>query len=258
MNQIGYIYKANEYFNGREDFMISREWSKVDRRYLRLIGARKAVAIEKYRLRLWSGCGRLMWCRLEAMAMLACPSRGGRFWRGLSVWMKGRVSRVWVLTRIGPSMGWLPLRGETLRAGCRSAKVNATESPLGWLLIRRGKDGKSLISKAQFEAGERLRNDFELAGMSPKVTQGWGGLPMGGKQGAAYRGMDYSLMQLSARGRFNTAVDAMGPGLSDIAVWVCCFMEGLEAAERRLGWPVRSGKLVLGLAFDRLQKHYGI
>jgi hypothetical protein len=39
---------------------------------------------------------------------------------------------------------------------------------------------------------------------------------------------------------------------------VICQGEGLEAAERALGWPVRAGKLVLQLALDRLVSHYGL
>ena len=39
---------------------------------------------------------------------------------------------------------------------------------------------------------------------------------------------------------------------------VVCAGEGLETAERALGWPVRAGKLVLQLALDRLVVHYRI
>jgi len=37
---------------------------------------------------------------------------------------------------------------------------------------------------------------------------------------------------------------------------VCCFLEGLEAAEKRMGWSARSGKIVLRIALQRLKKHY--
>jgi hypothetical protein len=36
----------------------------------------------------------------------------------------------------------------------------------------------------------------------------------------------------------------------------CCHLEGLEAAEKRLGWSARSGKIVLRIALDRLRRHY--
>ena len=36
----------------------------------------------------------------------------------------------------------------------------------------------------------------------------------------------------------------------------CCCLEGLEAAEKRLGWSARSGKIVLRIALMRLHQHY--
>jgi len=37
---------------------------------------------------------------------------------------------------------------------------------------------------------------------------------------------------------------------------VVCAGEGVPVAERALGWPARSGRLVLGIALDRLADHY--
>jgi hypothetical protein len=39
---------------------------------------------------------------------------------------------------------------------------------------------------------------------------------------------------------------------------VVCAGEGMRDAERALGWPARAGKLVLGLALDRLARYYRI
>ena len=64
--------------------------------------------------------------------------------------------------------------------------------------------------------------------------------------------------QLAARQRFDGAVAAAGPGLSDILWRVVCAGEGLPDAERALAWPVRSGKLVLRLALDRVAGFYRI
>ncbi|MFP4003568.1 MAG: DUF6456 domain-containing protein, partial [Alphaproteobacteria bacterium] len=49
-----------------------------------------------------------------------------------------------------------------------------------------------------------------------------------------------------------------GPGLADALLQVCCHLKGLEEAERALGWPRRSGKLVLAIALERLAVHYGM
>ncbi len=126
--------------------------------------------------------------------------------------------------------------------------VNLAESPLAWL-VRRGH-----VSAAQFEAGERLRADFMRAGQAPRVTMRWDAAP-GGKNLAA---PDPTTSQISARQRFDAAVAAAGPGLSDVLWRVVCLGEGLETAERAMGWPSRAGKLVLALALDRLVAHYGI
>lgn len=127
--------------------------------------------------------------------------------------------------------------------------VNLAESPLAWL-ARRGH-----ISPAQLLASERLRADFHHAQLGPRVTMRWDPLPAraGGQGGAP----DPSGGQIAAKHRFEAGVAACGPGLSDIAWRVICQGEGLEAAERALGWPVRAGKLVLQLALDRLVSHYG-
>ena len=50
---------------------------------------------------------------------------------------------------------------------------NEAESPLTWLRARRGKDGKPLISEAQYLAGERLRMDFERAMLARRTTLNW-------------------------------------------------------------------------------------
>jgi len=59
----------------------------------------------------------------------------------------------------------------------RPALVDESESPLGWLRRRKDKSGAPMIDIAQFEAGERLRRDFFYAGLSPRVTASWDGIP---------------------------------------------------------------------------------
>lgn len=131
-------------------------------------------------------------------------------------------------------------------------RVNPGESPLAWLRSR------EMVSERQWLAGEMLRRDWELAGLGPRVTMRWDAAPASpGRRGAP--GMpDPTISQLSARERFDSAVRAAGPGLSDILWRVVCACEGLGAAERALGWPVRAGKLVLAFALDRVAEFYRI
>jgi hypothetical protein len=56
------------------------------------------------------------------------------------------------------------------RCAVRSVTVNLAESPLGWLFAR------GFVTRRQFEAGERLRSDWERAELAPKVP--WSGTPV--------------------------------------------------------------------------------
>jgi len=48
----------------------------------------------------------------------------------------------------------------------------------------------------------------------------------------------------------------LGPGLSDVVLRCCCYLEGLETVEKKLAWSARSGKIVLRIALLRLRRHY--
>ena len=139
----------------------------------------------------------------------------------------------------------------------RSVKVNEGESPLGWLFRRKGPDGRPLITETQFKAGERLRADFTLARLTPRLAVDLSAPVVAGRHGAR---SDTLLpeMVLAAKQRFSRALSTVGPGLSDLLVDVCCHLIGLEAAEKQKGWPQRSAKIVLQIALDRLAAHYGI
>lgn len=135
------------------------------------------------------------------------------------------------------------------RKGRRSVTVNLAESPLTWLFAR------GHLSEAQFGAGERLRADWERAQLSPGVTMRWDAVRI---HGTGDRGLSPSERQIAARQRFDGAVAAAGPGLSDVLWRVVCAGETLPDAERALAWPARSGKLVLRLALDRVAQFYRI
>lgn len=138
--------------------------------------------------------------------------------------------------------------GKAPRRGQRSVTVNLAESPLGWLAAR------GLVDARQVEAGERLRADYERASLAPSVTMRWDAGPRGRHAGA--QALDPTMAQIAAKRRFDDAVSAVGRGLSDILWRVVCAGEGVPVAERALGWPARAGRVVLGLALNRLADHY--
>lgn len=132
----------------------------------------------------------------------------------------------------------------------RTVTVNLAESPLGWLKSR------GLISERQFAAGELLRQDWERSQLPPSVTMRWDSPPPDRNARGAPEAPDLAPPQLAARRRFHAAVGEAGPGLGDILWRTVCAGEGMRDAEQALGWPARAGRLVLGLALDRLADHY--
>ena len=136
----------------------------------------------------------------------------------------------------------------------RKLRVNLAESPVQVLGRRRDKDGSPFLSADLIAAAERLREDFELSQMGPSVTQNWERFLTGGQRGQfSPKGGGGSER---AKERLIAALADLGPGLGDIVLRVCCFVEGVEAAERDMGWAARSGKIVLRIALTRLRRHY--
>lgn len=134
----------------------------------------------------------------------------------------------------------------------RSVTVNLAESPLGWLFSRKH------VTQRQFDAGERLRCDWERAQLAPGVTMAWDAAPVGRRRGGSASSPDATGAQIDARRRFDAAVAAAGPGLAEILWRVVCAGEGMREAESALGWPARAGKLVLTFALDRVADYYRI
>jgi hypothetical protein len=138
----------------------------------------------------------------------------------------------------------------------RKLRYNAAESPVAVLARRRDKDGQVFLDNDLVAAAERLREDFELAQMGPRVAQNWDRFLTGGDHGAARRAINASPGAQSAKDRVAAALTDLGPGLGDVTLRCCCFLEGLETAEQHLGWAARSGKVVLRIALQRLRRHY--
>ncbi|MGD9669980.1 MAG: DUF6456 domain-containing protein [Hyphomicrobiaceae bacterium] len=153
---------------------------------------------------------------------------------------------------------------EAVRLGPSRARIgpldSASESPLTWLYKRRDKTGATLISQTQFEAGERLRFDFEIAQLMPRVTIDWARAATGCSRTSAraHHGLELGERALAARERVSRALTAVGPELASVLIDVCCHLKGLEQLERAAGWPQRSAKIILQVALSALARHYGL
>lgn len=152
--------------------------------------------------------------------------------------------------RAHPADGELRTSANPARRRARSVTVNLSESPLGWLHAR------GHLSDRQFDAGEKLRADWERAHLAPRVTMRWDPTPVGGTKHPGPGVLDETEAQIFAKQRFADAIGHLGSDLSDIAWRIICGGEGTPLAEKNLGWPARSGKLVLKIALDRLADFY--
>ena len=139
--------------------------------------------------------------------------------------------------------------GEAVVDGA-AVKVTIGDSPLARLKHR------GLVNATQFAAGEKLRRDFTLAQLTPRMGVNWEAPVVSGGRGAGSDSI--SEIALAARQRLNKALAAVGPELSDLLFDVCCHLQVLDACETARGWARRSARVVLTIALDRLAGHYGM
>lgn len=141
--------------------------------------------------------------------------------------------------------------------GRRAARAaNLGESPIAWLARRRDSAGRAWLTPVEIAAAEKLREDFVLAGTVGRLTMAWDAGPRA--RGGRGPGQEPAERARAAKDRIARALDAVGSGLREILEHVCFAGSALDAAERGLGLPRRSGKAVLKLALQRLAAHYGM
>ncbi|PFG62963.1 hypothetical protein AXZ77_1552 [Thioclava sp. ES.031] len=127
----------------------------------------------------------------------------------------------------------------------RRVRANLAESPLAVLARRRDKQGRPFLGADLVAAGERLREDFELAQMGPRVGQNWerfltGG---GGARAVSPRAGDGRRLRHRARaGGAGAARSGAGPGRHGAA---------LLLLPRRAGDGGEAARLVGALGQDR-------
>jgi hypothetical protein len=115
---------------------------------------------------------------------------------------------------------------------------------------------RKLIDTVQFEAGERLRRDYTLAQLTPRMGVDLSTPFVPGRRAA--KPDHFTDTVLAAKQRFAAAMAAAGPELSNLLFDLCCDLRGIETIETSRGWPRASAKVVLGIALNRLSAHYGL
>jgi hypothetical protein len=178
----------------------------------------------------------------------------------------GRIARYQITAAGRSALADMMARNESARsAGTdsiaqrtvpRRIRYSMAESPLAGLARRRDRSGDRFLDDHLVHAGERLREDFELAQMEAGVLGDWDGFLVSLRSNGPPVQSDASAGIRKAQARVIAALQDLGPGLSDVTVRCCCLLEGLEAAEKKLGWSARSGKIVLRIALMQLTRHY--
>lgn len=203
----------------------------------------------------------------QAMALkswIACPDDAGRI-RRYFITNAGRAAlRRLTAADENRAQGFGEVSNDTASAswefpkevdGMRTrARYYATESPLLGLARRKDRDGTPFLSADLVKAGERLREDFELAQIGGPAA-----LTCDAFLNAPDQPDDINHVPPAARAardRVRAALRDLGDGLGDVALRCCCLLEGLEVTERKLGWSARSGKIVLRIALQRLRQHF--
>ncbi len=142
--------------------------------------------------------------------------------------------------------------GNSRKRPRRTVTINLSESPLSWL------HAHGYLSDRQLLAGEKLRGDYEAACLAARTTMVWDASPVSKGRRGAPAPFSPTERAINAKQRFDGAIAALGRDLADIAWRVICAGEGVPVAERAMGWPLRSGKLVLRIALDRLADYYRV
>lgn len=135
-------------------------------------------------------------------------------------------------------------------------RTSLPDTPVVALARRRDPAGGPFLERPLVRAAERIQDDFELAQMEPRRGQNWGNFLTAGIDGTEPRGLPAFDGAAAARDRVNAALRDLGPGLGDVVLECCCKLQGLETAEKKLGWSARSAKIVLRIALQRLKAHY--
>lgn len=164
--------------------------------------------------------------------------------------------RAWLTRQSAAADPFRTQHGEVidLGAGLRQERAASSLDALGRLM---GEGGRPYLGEMERAAAQRLETDFEQAHLRPRLTLNITA-PRSRRMADSAASETLTASALDARRRVMAALDAAGPGLKDMLFEIVCLSQGLNEAERALGWPQRSGKAVVRLGLQRLAEHYGL
>ena len=113
----------------------------------------------------------------------------------------------------------------------KAKRTGPTETPLAILARRRDKSGQAFLSRKLVAAGQRLEEDFEIAKLKASGDEKWDQCLI---DIAPQVAKSKDPRQREAVERLAAALRELGPGLGDIALQCCCYLEGLETTEKTL------------------------
>lgn len=138
----------------------------------------------------------------------------------------------------------------------RPTRINTSLSALDRLYRRRDRDGQTLLSSAEYEAGRRYAQDYALAGYAHISTQNY---QSAGEDKSHYSDRNSEVLnrKIDARRRLETADALIGRGLNKALIAVCCMDKSLSEVERAEKWAASSGLTILKMGLSALVDHYG-
>ena len=133
-----------------------------------------------------------------------------------------------------------------------ASPVRLLDSPMENLARRKDHEGRPFLERDLIKAGLRLHEELRLTGCEEQIETYLDDL--------LCQRRDYDLPETPAEQRaleqFRVTLEDLGRGLAEVAVRCCCFEQGLEKTEHIMGWSLRSGKIVLRIALQRLKRYY--
>ena len=129
--------------------------------------------------------------------------------------------------------------GEVSKAP-RRIRYGLAESPLAALARRRDREGERFLSDDLVHAGERLREDFEMAQMEDKVAGYWEQFLVTLRIDVPASDTGISPSARRAHARVVAALREIGPGLSESRCGVAASLRGWKRRKRR--WVGRRGR----------------